>query len=293
MSAAVALAAFAALAGGALAAETSPQLRQPKPSWIIEGLSNPESVAYDEKTAAIYVSNVNGDPGAKDGNGFITKADLSGKVAKKKWVKGLNAPKGLGVCGGKLYAADIDEIAVIDLASAKIERTIAAPDARMLNDVVLAADCVAYVSDTLSSTVFRLDAAKIERWSAGPELQSPNGLALDGGKLYVAAWGLTTDWTVTTPGRLLSVDLKTQQRAEVPGPHGNLDGLQKTALGWLVSDWSAGTVMLAAPNGQTRVLVNGIGGAADIGYLSSRDLVLVPRMKDDRLDAYKLAELAK
>ena len=35
------------------------------------GLETPESVRYDPELDVYYVSNINGNPGQKDGNGFI------------------------------------------------------------------------------------------------------------------------------------------------------------------------------------------------------------------------------
>ena len=78
--------------------------------WKTEGFSNPESVVYDKTTDALYVSNVNGSAMEKDGNGFISKVALDGKILKLDWATGLNAPKGLAIYDGKLYTADIDTL---------------------------------------------------------------------------------------------------------------------------------------------------------------------------------------
>ena len=59
-------------------------------------LTTCESVLYDQERDVLYVSNINGQPDGKDGNGFISKLNLDGKVTELEWVKGLNAPKGLG-----------------------------------------------------------------------------------------------------------------------------------------------------------------------------------------------------
>ena len=294
MKAAILSALAAALSGPSWAGMPAAAARQPKPLWTIDGLSQPESALYDEKTDAVYISNVNGDPGAKDGNGFIAKAGLNGKIEKKNWIKGLNAPKGLGACGGKLYVADIDEIVVIDIASAKVQRKIALPQAKMLNDVALEAGCAGFVSDTLGSGIYRFEAGgQAVEWARSQDLHSPNGLSLGGGKLNVAAWGLSTDWSTTAPGRLLAVDLKTRAREPLPGPQGNLDGLKKTSRGWLVTDWAGGTLLLVAPNGQSKVLINGLRGPADLDYVAAKDLLLLPRMQEGMLSAYRLSEIAK
>src|SRR5215470_2720317 len=72
-------------------------------------LKVPESVLYDGENKVLYVSNIDGkEPWGKDGKGSIAKIGLDGKIVAVDWVTGLDAPKGLGIYKGKLYAADID-----------------------------------------------------------------------------------------------------------------------------------------------------------------------------------------
>ena len=75
----------------------------------------------------IYVSNVNGEANAADGNGYISKLSVQGEVQEKEWVTGLNAPKGLALHDGNLYVSDIDELVVIDTASGEITARHEAP----------------------------------------------------------------------------------------------------------------------------------------------------------------------
>ena len=92
------------LAAGASAAE-------PQQVWQAEGLDGPESAVLDPDQGVYYVSNVNGDPGVADGNGYIAKLSLNGEVLEQQWATGLNAPLGIALHDGKLYVADIDEVA--------------------------------------------------------------------------------------------------------------------------------------------------------------------------------------
>ena len=87
-------------------------------------LKVPESVLFDKANQILYVSNLDGsDPWKADGKGSIAKVGLDGKIIAAEWVSGLNAPKGMGLYNGKLYAADLGNIAVINIASGKIEKT--------------------------------------------------------------------------------------------------------------------------------------------------------------------------
>ncbi len=78
-------------------------------------LKTPESVYYDEDRDVLYVSNINGDPTGKTGDGFISKLNLDGSVKEMKWVTGLDAPKGMAVFDGKLYVSDIQNLVVINI----------------------------------------------------------------------------------------------------------------------------------------------------------------------------------
>ena len=40
----------------------------------------PESVLFDPETECLYVSNINGGPGQKNGEGFLSKVDLNGEI---------------------------------------------------------------------------------------------------------------------------------------------------------------------------------------------------------------------
>ena len=51
----------------------------------------------------LYVSNMGGNTDPADGDGFIAKVSLDGKIENLKWTTGLNAPKGMGLYKNKLY----------------------------------------------------------------------------------------------------------------------------------------------------------------------------------------------
>ena len=99
-------------AGAAFAGAAAPQ---PAVLWETTGLKTPESALPVPAEGFAYVSNVAGKPTDKDGNGFISKVSLAdGKIIALEWAKGMDAPKGLALAGGKLYASDIDKLVEID-----------------------------------------------------------------------------------------------------------------------------------------------------------------------------------
>ncbi len=259
-----------------------------EPVWEIrEGLAQPESAYFDKSSKFLFISNVAGDSGARDGKGWIMKADLEGKVHGAQWVSGLNAPKGLRAHKDVLYVADIDDIVAVSIKTGVVLRRISAPGARMLNDVATDSQGNVYVSDTLGSRIYHMTPkGKVTVFAEGPELGSPNGLAVHQNELHVASWGYTQDWTTKTAGKLYVLDLKSKAISRATNPLGNLDGLELGPRGeWLVSDWVAGKVMRVTSQG-AEVLGRGFQGSADFGWVPDRKLLILPRMKENIVSAY-------
>ncbi len=260
--------------------------------WETAGFKNPESAHFDSGTGILYVSNVNGEATAKDGNGFISKVTPDGKVVALEWVTGLDAPKGLAHAGGKLYAADIDKLVEIDIASGKVSNTYAAKDAKFLNDVAADESGNIYVSDMATNTIWRLSGGAFDVFLKDDKLQSPNGLLVEGDTLLVAAWGVMTDGMATkVPGQLLKVSLKDKSiTSQGDGsPIGNLDGLEPFGDGaYLVSDWMAGKVIRIGRKGKARVLADLGQGTADLGYDPKTATAFIPQMKTGMLYGYKI-----
>ena len=256
-----------------------------------EGIDTPESAYYDSGSDSIFVSNVAGQADQKDGVGWISRLATNGKVIKAKWIEGLNAPKGLRAHAGHLFVTDIDRVVEMDIVSARIVNTVKFPQAGFLNDLAIDPNGVVYVSDTLTSTVYKIQNGVPSIFAQGAWLESPNGLLASGDALLVAAWGLTTDWSTKTKGRLYSLPLKggKPQTFLTPTPLGNLDGLEQTAGGdLLVSDWVLGKVYRVARDGTSTEVLSGFKGAADIGWIQSKNTLLVPRMSENLVSAYRL-----
>jgi hypothetical protein len=246
------------------------------------GFDAPESVYWDAASRSWYVSNVSGKEDEKDGRGWISRLDASGKVLEDRWVDGLNSPHGIRVRGEVLYVSDIDELVVIDVPGARIRTRLAAPGAKFLNDVAVGPAGEVYVSDTIGNAIYRC-ALACEVFVRSEKLECPNGLLVEGRRLLVAAWGTITDpvtFGTSTPGRLLAVDLKTKTIEPLGNgrPVGNLDGLEKYGADYLVTDFTAGKLLRVSKSGVATVLKDGFKDSADIGYDPARKIVAVPEM---------------
>jgi sugar lactone lactonase YvrE len=267
---------------------TKSQGNEPKKvlNWeVSEKIKNPESIYYDPTSKLIFVSNVDGDPTKKDGNGFISVFKDNGEVVKSDWVKNLHAPKGLRSLKDVLWVTDIDKVYAFSIPSGKKLKEYKVKGAKFLNDLAISDLGEILVSDTLGSSLYILKKDKFILLHQGKELDSPNGLLFHQGKLFVAAWGITTNFSESNIGHLYTFDLNSKKITLVSKtPVGNLDGLEWHKDGYfLASDWKAGLIYKITMEGLSEVLYKGEMGLADIGYIPESDKILVPYMMNNKV----------
>jgi sugar lactone lactonase YvrE len=283
---------FAVLGIAAWIAAGQPAVAQGEPVWEATGLMAPESAVYNATSNILYVSNINGGPMDRDGNGFISKLSLDGKVVEAQWVTGLNAPKGMVLHGERLYVSDLNRLVAIQVKTGRIVASYLAPNAIFLNDVTVDGAGRIYVSDMMDDAIYRLDGNVFELWLKSPALENPNGLKVEGDELRVAAWGVMTDGFATkVPGHLKSVSIQSKAITSLGSgtPVGNLDGLEPDGRGnYLVTDWMAGGLYRIAPTGEAELLLDLNQGSADLLVLDARRLAIIPMMMDGTVRAYKI-----
>ncbi len=260
--------------------------------WELTGFREPESALLDSKAGVIYVSNVGGSPLDKDGNGFISKLTPDGKIATLEWVKGLDAPKGLALANGRLYAADIDQVVEIDTSTGAIAARHPAAGAKFLNDVDSDAEGRVYISDMATNVIWRLENGKLEKWLDSADLKHPNGLLLDGGSLLVGSWGgMPEEGKTKPPGVLLRVSLADKSIAAFGDEkfEGGPDGMEPAASdGYLLTDWLGGKVYRIDAAGKANEIMSLGQGSADLGYDPATKTAYIPHMKKGLLTAYKI-----
>ncbi len=248
-------------------------------------LRTPESVLYHPKENILFVANINGKSDEADGNGFISKVSLEGKITSLEWAKGLSAPKGMGIFRDRLYVSDLNRLVAINLADGKIAKTWEVSYANaFLNDVPVDAKGGVYVSDNRNDKIFKLENDKLDMFLEGENLQKPNGLLAMKGKLMIGS---------TKTNQLRAVDLTTKAITDVAGGMGATDGIVTDTKGnYLVSDWN-GQVFWVDTKGETTKLLDTKAdkiNAADIDYIPARKLLLVPTFFKNKVVAYRVDE---
>jgi hypothetical protein len=241
-------------------------------------LAVPESVLYDAQSSLLYTSLIDGNGDSADGVGEIAKVGLDGKIINDKWVTGLDAPKGLGKFGNTLYAADLTQVDVIDISTAKVVKRIPVPDAVFLNDITVDKNGIVYVSDTRTGKVH-----KIEKDSATvylSNLKNPNGLLAVNNDLYILASG--TLYKAGADKKLMTIS---------NGMDESTDGVEQTPDGdFIVSCWN-GIVYYVQQNGIKQTLFDTRPqklSSADIGYDAQKKIIYVPTFFGKSIIAYQL-----
>ncbi|MEI9412113.1 ATP/GTP-binding protein [Mesorhizobium salmacidum] len=259
--------------------------------WRASGLEQPESALFDAANNRIIVSNIVGNPGDADGNGYLSMLSLDGKIVTQHWSDGMDAPKGMAISGGKLYVADITKVRVVDLASGKLIASIAVPNAVFLNDMTSDQSGKVYVTDMLADTIYGIDGDRPELFVRDALLASPNGVFADGDRLIVASWGkgIKADFGTAEPGGLLAVDLASKAVTPLAGAQGfaDLDGV--IAIGGTIyaTAYMTGTLYRYRTGGTPEAVARFKPGSADIGT-DGKSILYVPLMNEGEVAALKL-----
>jgi len=271
---------FAAAVAGALGVASS-AAAQPKlvKKWESEAsFKVPESVYFDKAGKVLYVSNIDGEPWAKDGAGSIGKLGLDGKVIAAEWVKGLNAPKGMALSKGTLWVADLSEVVGIDVAKGAVTTRIPVEGASKLNDLAVDAKGALYVSDSETKKVHKIEGKTVT--TLLENLKGPNGVLAHNGAIYVL-----------DNGGLFQVQPDKSLKKLADGMDSSTDGVEPLkGGGFIVSAW-AGVLYHVGADGSTHVLIDtrpAKANSADIGFDPETATVYVPTFFKNTVIAYSV-----
>lgn len=237
----------------------------------------PESVLPELSSGILYVSLIDGSPWAADGRGGIGKLSMDGKKYDSTWITGLNAPKGMGLHGNRLYVADMGELVIIDVAKGQVEKKLAIEGAQGLNDVTISPTGIVYVSDSRTAKIFRVenDIASLYLDS----MRGVNGLKAINDDLYIAS------------GRsFIKADPQKNITKIAELPQGG-DGIEPIGDGsFIITSW-AGYIFYVHADGRVDTLLDTHlekKNTADIGFDPAKKIVYVPTFNAKTVAAYQL-----
>ncbi|OOQ57911.1 ATP-binding protein [Mucilaginibacter pedocola] len=244
--------------------------------WQTDTVLNiPESVLHEKDV--LYVSLIDGDAWAADGKGGVGTVSIDGKIKNTSWITGLNAPKGMARVGDRLYVADLNEVAVIDIKKGAIDHKIAIPGAAWLNDVTADKKGTVYVTDSKNGTAYKIEGDKATLFLEG--IKGINGIKAVADKVYVLGGDAMY---------LAGNDKKATKFAELE--HGG-DGLEPIGNGdFLATAWS-GYLYYIKADGTKELLLDTHetkNKTADIGYDPKTRIIYVPTFLGKSVVAYKL-----
>ena len=260
---------------------TQAQKHQLVQIWTTDPVvATPESVLPDPKNNLLYVSLINGGPWDVDGKGGIGRMTNKGTDYDSNWITGLNAPKGLGMHGNKMYAADISEVVVVDISKGKLIKKIPVEGASGLNDITVSENGTVWVSDSKTGRIWKIHDEKPELFLEN--VKGANGLKIMKNELYFAQ------------GPALMKADANKLVSQVADVGHDIDGIEPVGNGdFLVSSW-IGFIYYVYANGQTELLLDTHEekkNTADIGYDPAKRMVYVPTFFDRRVVAYLLKDL--
>lgn len=249
------------------------------------GLMSPESVIRNGDF--YYVSNLGPamEPSRKDGDGYIGKLDLEGKLVGK-FVEKLDAPKGMAIAGGKLYVADIDKIKAFDLNTGEAagEIDFKARGTQFLNDIVKKSETELYVSATDINKIYTVNLTDLSATElvVSPTPQNPNGLWYDGikNRLYVVGYADKAQ------GKIGYVDLAKGEYTTFTDFSGLLDGVALVEGNLVFTDWNRkvlGLVDLKTNQVGAYPKPRGLKGPADFYFDEPSGEFWIPAMEENAI----------
>lgn len=252
------------------------------------GLETPNSFVGDPSGKEYFISNINGEPEARDNNGFITKLNPEGKVTNLKFIQGgvdeitLHAPKGMALVGSILYVADLDQVKGFDKATGKLLVTISVSHLSRspvsLTDVAAAQTGLLYVSDQTANSIYRInpsDTYRVDLLIHDERLAGPAGLAVHPttDHLIAVSWDKGKILEITPDGQLTELEANGFFTSRFQ----NLSGVDFDQWGNMyVSDLTKGKIWRMTRDHRFQVIAEYLLAPADIGIDRTNNLILVP-----------------
>lgn len=260
----------------------------------VEGFSSPESTIVNKND--LYVSNVGKElkPTLKDGDGFISKLDVNGKIKELHFIDGLDAPKGMGIVGNTLFVADINTLRGFDLSTKKEIFNVVFEGVSFLNDITLKDSNTLFIGASDTSAIYEVNISN-KSYKKLMDFTVTNGLFYEDGILYAAQLGSSTENMFDGKGKLYKIDLKDNNKLIQLGTfEGVLDGVTKVGNKVYVSDWGNGKdtgivrVYDLKTKEETILKLQSFMGAADFWIDEKSKKIFMPQMIGNKVTILNL-----
>jgi sugar lactone lactonase YvrE len=260
----------------------------PSQATQITGLESPNSFVGDQEGKEYFISNINGEPDARDNNGFITKLDTEGKITRLRFIQGgvaevlLHAPKGVALVGQRLYVADLDQLKGFDKTTGKQLLAIPFPASSTqpvsLTDVTLGPGGLLYASDQAANSIYKIESTANHRVSLlihDDRLAGPAGIAVHPttNHLIVVSWDKGKILDISPEGQLTEL----VSNGFFTSRFQNLSGVDFDRWGNMyVSDFTKGKIWRITRDHRFQVIAEYLPAPADISIDRAGNLILVP-----------------
>jgi sugar lactone lactonase YvrE len=289
---------------GASANSRSARPPIPDRTAVVSGFQRPESARYDSAGDVFFVSNINGDPVARDDNGFVSRVRPDGTIDSLHFIAGgrngvtLDAPRGLALVGDTLWVVDLTSVRGFDKRTGAPVATIdlAPQHALFLNDIAVGPDGALYITDSGwriengtrthppgTDRIFRIAPDhSVSVALATDVLERPNGIAWDRSTKRFVIVGSSSAIFAWRPGDAVP---------KIIGYNSpQMDGVEILPDGrMLVTSHKDSSLTIRSEALQT--VVTRMPMAGDLGVDVRRNRVAIPLLDENRLQIWAIPEV--
>ena len=246
--------------------------------WMASGFEQPEGAAL-APDGGYFISNIGPGPETeKDGNGYISWLNTDGTVAAAKFAEGLDAPAGLAVHEGVLYAADRDGVAMFDAATGVAKGKVVIEGVVFLNDMTVWKGDV-LVSDSGTATIHKVTPEGASVFATNAGWEGINGILGDGDRLLISTM---------TEGKLIDMRGPGAETVIATGMK-DADGIGLVpGGGYLVSSWPGEIYHVSEDGVVTLMIDTKADGILQNDLSVFGDVVIVPNWEPGTVTAWKI-----